>query len=324
MISYFDAHCDTIWRCMETGPVADYGETEQEQSAFFETGGGLRQSCGHVDLLRDRGFARRGQFFALYDDVKALPDGTAWRRCREMHDWFLRQLAENGDMAALCRTGAEADAAAQDGKVAAFLSVEGADLLDCKVENLYTAADWGVRFINPVWNNANALSGSCADDPDRGLSPKGRDFIREMGRLGVYADVSHLSDPGFWDLLHLTRRPVVASHSNSRALCPHRRNLTDDMFRAIRDTGGVVGLNLYLHFVGGPSMDDLVAHVEHFLSLDGEKTVAIGGDLDGCEALAAGMTGVESVAALYDALARRGCGEDLLADLFWNNWRRLL
>ena len=71
-------------------------------------------------------------------------------------------------------------------------------------------------------------------------------------------------------------------------------------------------------------MDDLVAHVEHFLSLDGEKTVAIGGDLDGCEALAAGMTGVESVAALYDALARRGCGEDLLADLFWNNWRRLL
>ena len=100
MISYFDAHCDTIWRCMETGPVADYGETEQEQRAFFKTGGGLRQNCGHVDLLRDRGFARRGQFFALYDDVKRLPEGTAWQRCCEMHDWFLQELAENGDMAA--------------------------------------------------------------------------------------------------------------------------------------------------------------------------------------------------------------------------------
>ena len=116
MISYFDAHCDTIWRCMETGPVADYGETEQEQRAFFKTGGGLRQNCGHVDLLRDRGFARRGQFFALYDDVKRLPEGTAWQRCCEMHDWFLRELAENGDMAVLCRSGAEADAAAESGR----------------------------------------------------------------------------------------------------------------------------------------------------------------------------------------------------------------
>lgn len=323
-IPYFDAHCDTIWRCMVTEPVEGYGETEEEQRAYFQSGGSLRKNGGHVDLERSRGFARRGQFFALYDDVKALPDGTAWRRCREMHDWFLRQLAENGDMAALCRTGAEADAAAQDGKVAAFLSVEGADLLDCKVENLYTAADWGVRFINPVWNNANALSGSCADDPDRGLSPKGRDFIREMGRLGVYADVSHLSDPGFWELFRMTERPIVASHSNARALCPHRRNLTDDMFRAIRDTGGVVGINLYRDFVGGASMDALVAHIEHFLTLDGEKTLCIGGDLDGCEALAAGLRGVEDVPLLYRALEKRGHGQLLLEDIFWNNLRRLL
>ena len=324
MISYFDAHCDTIWRCMETGPVADYGETEQEQRAFFKTGGGLRQNCGHVDLLRDRGFARRGQFFALYDDVKRLPEGTAWQRCCEMHDWFLRELAENGDMAVLCRSGAEADAAAESGRTAAFLSVEGADLLDCKDENLYTAYEWGVRLLNPVWNNANALSGSCAQDADRGLSLQGRDFLRRMEELDIYADVSHLSDPGFWDVMRRARRPVVASHSNSRALCPHRRNLTDDMFRALRDTGGVVGINLNRPFVGGPSIDDLVAHVEHFLSLNGEKTVAIGGDLDGCRDLAAGMTGVESVAALYDDLVRRGYGATLLTDILWNNWRRLL
>ena len=100
-IPYFDAHCDTIWRCMMTEPVEGYGETEEEQRDYFQSGGSLRKNGGHVDLERSRGFARRGQFFALYDDVKALPDGTAWRRCREMHDWFLRQLAENGDMAAL-------------------------------------------------------------------------------------------------------------------------------------------------------------------------------------------------------------------------------
>ena len=165
---------------METGPVADYGETEQKQRAFFKTGGGLRQNCGHVDLLRDRGFARRGQFFALYDDVKRLPEGTAWQRCCEMHDWFLRELAENGDMAVLCRSGAEADAAAESGRTAAFLSVEGADLLDCDTEKLRQAAAWGVRLVNPVWNNANALSGSCADDPDRGLSAQGAEDVPQL------------------------------------------------------------------------------------------------------------------------------------------------
>lgn len=304
-IPYFDGHCDTIYECMGKGRS-------------------LRENCGHVDLMRGQRYGRRAQFFALFDNVRELPEGTAWTKLCQMHDWFCAQAAENADVMALCRTGAEVDAAAAQHKTAALLSIEGADLLDCDMAHLETAASWGVRLLNPVWNNANALSGSCAQDAERGLSDQGRDFLRRMEELNIYADVSHLSDPGFWDLLRLTRRPVVASHSNSRALCPHRRNLTDDMFRAIRDTGGVVGLNLYLHFVGGPSMDDLVAHVEHFLSLDGEKTVALGGDLDGCEALAAGMTGVESVAALYDALARRGCGEDLLADLFWNNWRRLL
>ena len=145
-----------------------------------------------------------------------------------------------------------------------------------------------------------------------------------MEELNIYADVSHLSDPGFWDVMRQARRPVVASHSNSRALCSHRRNLTDDMFRALRDTGGVVGINLNRPFVGGPSIDDLVAHVEHFLSLNGEKTVAIGGDLDGCEALAAGFSGVQDVVKLYQALEERGYPQTLLEDIFWNNWRRIL
>ena len=325
-IPYFDAHCDTIWRCMVTEPVADYGETEAERRAYFQAGGSLRKNGGHIDLERSRGFAGRGQFFALYDDVKSLPPDTAWQRCREMHDWFLRELADNEDMAVLCRTGDEANAAVRSGRMAAFLSVEGADLLNCKVENLYTAADWGVRLLNPVWNNANALCGSCAQEPECGLSARGVEFVARMEELGIHTDVSHISDAGFWDVLRRAKRPVTASHSNSRepGLCPHRRNLADDMFRAIRDTGGVVGINLYADFVGGDSMEQLIAHIERFLSLDGEKTVALGGDLDGCEALAAGFSGVQDVAKLYQALEERGYPQTLLEDIFWNNWRRTL
>ena len=216
------------------------------------------------------------------------------------------------------------DEAAAAGKTAALLSIEGADLIDCDVHKVETVAQWGVRLLNPVWNRANVLSGTNAEDPERGLYAEGRDFIRALEEYGIYPDVSHLSDAGFWDLVHIARRPIVASHSNARAVCPHRRNLTDDQFRAIRDSGGVVGLNLYLHFVGQPTMDALVAHVEHFLALDGEKTLCLGGDLDGCEALAAGMTGMQDVPKLYEALKARGYSDALLEDIFWNNLRRLI
>ena len=102
-------------------------------------------------------------------------------------------------------------------------------------------------------------------------------------------------------------------------------NLTDDMFRAIRDSGGVAGLNYYQHFVGDdPTMEGLVRHVEHFLELDGEKSLCLGGDMDGCELLAGGMQGLEDVPLLWQALADRGYPQSLLEDLFWNNLRRLI
>ena len=304
-IPYFDGHCDTIYECMGKGRS-------------------LRENSGHVDLMRGQRYGRRAQFFALFDNVRELPEGTAWTKLCQMHDWFCAQAAENADVMALCRTGAEVDAAAAQHKTAALLSIEGADLLDCDMAHLETAASWGVRLLNPVWNNANALCGSCAQEPERGLSARGVEFVARMEELGIHTDVSHISDAGFWDVLRRAKRPVTASHSNARAICPHRRNLTDDMFRAIRDTGGVVGINLYADFVGGDSMEQLIAHIERFLSLDGEKTVALGGDLDGCEALAAGFSDVQDVAKLYQALEERGYPQTLLEDIFWNNWRRIL
>ena len=304
-IPYFDGHCDTIYECMGKGRS-------------------LRENSGHVDLMREQRYGRRAQFFALFDNVRELPEGTAWTKLCQMHDWFCAQAAENADVMALCRTGAEVDAAAAQHKTAALLSIEGADLLDCDMAHLETAASWGVRLLNPVWNTANALCGSCAQEPERGLSARGVEFVARMEELGIHTDVSHISDAGFWDVLRRAKRPVVASHSNARAICPHRRNLTDDMFRAIRDTGGVVGINLYADFVGGDSMEQLIAHIERFLSLDGEKTVALGGDLDGCEALAAGFSDVQDVAKLYQALEERGYPQTLLEDIFWNNWRRIL
>ena len=326
MIPYFDAHCDTVYRCLETGETSalDYGDSREEQCRYYAASDHLRRNGGHIDLERSRQFSRCAQFFALFHDAAEAPADGLWAQCRRMHDFFLREMVDNADIVCHCRTGREVDEEAAAGKTAALLSIEGADLLDCDVHKVETVTHWGVRLLNPVWNRANVLSGTNAEDPERGLSAKGRDFIRALEEYGIYPDVSHLSDAGFWDLVHIARRPIVASHSNARAVCPHRRNLTDDQFRAIRDSGGVVGLNLYLHFVGQPTMDALVAHVEHFLALDGEKTLCLGGDLDGCEALAAGMTGMQDVPKLYEALKARGYSDALLEDIFWNNLRRLI
>ena len=323
MISYFDAHCDTIHRCA-IRPADTEGQSE-EFRAYFAAVESLRQNGGHVDLLRGSRFRRYAQFFALYHDPYYPPADGLWAQCLRMHDCFLREMEENADLVRHCRTAAEVDAAVADGRIAALLSLEGADQIDCDPKRIDTVSDWGVRLLNPVWNHPNVLCGTNKHDADRGLSQQGRDCIRCLEEHGIYADVSHISDPGFWDLIRMARRPVVASHSNSRAVCSHPRNLTDDMFRAIWDSGGVVGINLYSAFVGETgSMEELVAHVEHFLALDGEKTLCIGGDLDGCETLAAGMEGVQDVPRLYEALASRGYGEELLEDIFWNNLMRIL
>ena len=304
-IPFFDAHCDTVSR-------GSYHHWP------------LRENPGHIDLERARALSRYAQLFALFGEVNEVPKGQMWDVCCALHDRLLEELAENSECIALCRNGAEIDAAVEEGLAAALLSIESADLLDCRIDRIAMVAAWGTRFMNLTWNDPNIISGTNSREKDRGLSAHGEDFVRELESNNIYVDVSHLSDPGFWDLAKMARRPIVASHSNARALCSHSRNLTDDMFRAIRDSGGVVGLNFYRTFVGGSGdVDALIAHLEHFLALGGEKTVCFGSDMDGCNPLVEGLEGLQSVPKLYEELRRRGYGESLLEDIFWNNLRRL-
>ena len=133
--------------------------------------------------------------------------------------------------------------------------------------------------------------------------------------------MSHISDEGFWDIMEQTQAPVLATHSNSRALCGHSRNLTDDMFRAICRTGGVAGINQYADFLGeSPTLDTACDHIFHFMELDPTgKHIALGGDLDGCEQLSQGFEGIQSYPALARRLLERGLGEETIRDIFWNN-----
>ena len=295
-IPYFDAHCDTLSRAAN-----------------------LRENAGHLDLARLSAFRKAAQIFAIFRST-SIRDGLT-EECQRQQMLFAQEMSRNRDLAVPCCNAAEIRQANREGKVAALLSCEGAELMDCDPEQLDWARDAGVVSINLTWNFANELAGSNAEEPERGLSDLGRAFVRRAWELGILIDVSHCSDAAFWDLIEMADHPVIASHSNARMLCPHRRNLTDEMFLAIARTGGVVGLNYYHAFV---EPDSLVRHVEHWMELGGERHICLGGDLDGCDSLADGMKGVQDVPLLWEALSRRGCPEALLVDIFYNNLLRVL
>ncbi len=321
-IPYFDGHCDTV--SANARYVTHVGHDRPNVGQDRDILGHFRANNGHLDFTRLGRFQKAAQVFALFADAARFPAGSLWPECRRQHEVFLAALAENADLAVPCRTAAEIEAANASGRAAALLSVEGGELMDCAPERLETAAFWGVKLVNITWNHVNGLAGTNAEATDRGLTDRGRAFVGELYRLGMLPDVSHLSDPGFWDLAEMGLGPLIASHSNARALCPNSRNLTDDMFRAIRDSGGVVGINMYDEFIGGGcELADAVRHIDHFMDLDGAKTVALGGDWDGCRLLA-GWHGIQDLPHLWDALAAHGYDRATLEDIFYNNWYRVL
>lgn len=304
----FDGHCDTILRCYLDGTT-------------------LRDAPErHLDLKRTEVFSSYAQLFALFGDTSHTRGKTLQQVFREEYAVFQRELLNNQARITFCRSAAEAERAFAEGKAAAFLSVEGAEMLDCSLEGLQEAYDLGVRAVNLTWNRANALSGSVAEEPKRGLSAEGSAFVNLMQNLGMLVDVSHLSDPGFWDVIELAQKPVFASHSNSRAICPHRRNLTDAQFSALVRTNGVAGLNLYTAFLGeNATLDTVVAHLEHFWSLDGEDHVSLGGDWDGCDSLPKGMEqGIAGLERLYEFLLRRNYSETRIQKLYFTNLMRVV
>lgn len=300
----FDAHCDT--------PVA-----------LWQRGALLAQNSGQVSLARSRRLDGYAQLFSFC--TPWLNDGLdCHARYLAAYAYFIGQLAQNAADIRLCRDAHEAQTAMAAGQCAAFLSIEGAEALNCDVALLETAYTQGVRMVTPVWNYENPLGGSCVTGG--GLTARGVEFCRAARACGMLLDVSHLSERAFWQLCELGM-PVLASHSNARAVCDHPRNLTDAQFRALCQLGGVAGINLYAEFLRADApatLDDVYRHIDHFLELDGDGHIALGGDLDGCDCLPQGFTGVDDYTKLQDYLAARGYSPDTLENLFYKSLMKVV
>jgi membrane dipeptidase len=198
---------------------------------------------------------------------------------------------------AIVRTAAEAEAAKRSGKLYAFLGVEGLAAIGDDLNRIDRLAERGVRLAMLTWNEENLLATGAKGDPQKGLTPLGRQAIRRLQERRVIVDVSHLNDGGFWDVMKLEEGPVIASHSNCRAICDVRRNLADDQLRAIRDTGGIVGLNVHHAFVHPErrkqTAEMLARHAAHMADVMGVEHVACGFDF--CEFFGPGNEGAEGL-----------------------------
>jgi len=302
----FDGHCDTALKFFHRG-IPTFGEHD-----------------AHVTLQGVKSLPRYAQFFAFCTVCypTSLPPEQLFA---QGYADFLRQLEAHEDLFSLCTDCLGLEEAWRCGKCAAFLALEGAEAIGCDPGRLEEAAAKGVRMVSLTWNYDNALSGTNVTGT--GLTPQGREFFRRAQRLGMIVDVSHISDKAFFELCELAEAPIVASHSNSRTLCAHPRNLSDDQFRCLRDLGGTVGLNLYAGFLrqdDPATLEDAHRHLEHFLSLGGERTVALGADLDGISQAPEGFSGLADYPSLFRLLEEHGCPVSLLEALGAGNLTRVL
>ena len=302
----FDLHCDTA--------LALLGANRQPNSE-------LLNNKLHIDLNRASKLDGYCQCFACF----TTPQMVQWYQ-KSPIDMFEREMAiimyeveRNSDKIAFAYSAADVKQNLDNGKMSAILTIEGPAGFGFDPYLLEDMHKAGFRITSLGWNEKNDLTGSHMTGG--GLTDQGREYVKEAQRLGMIVDVSHISDQGFWDIMDVTNAPIVATHSNSRAVHGSSRNLTDEMFMEIVKTGGVAGLNMYTDFIAEKAdLDKACDHIFHFMELDPTgKHIALGGDLDGCETLPEGFEGVQDYPKLAQRLLERGLDEQTVHNIFWSN-----
>ena len=302
-VPVFDLHCDSALALL---------------GSDLRQCGNLNSTQNHIDLNRASKLSAYAQCFACFttDNYGGISPTELFER--ELAT-ICRELDNNSNLIRQAYTVEDIRENRSNGIMSAILTIEGPAGFGYDPELLQDLYQVGFRMSTLGWNESNPLAGSCVTGGC--LTDLGRQYVSEAQRLGMIVDVSHISDEAFWDIVSITQKPIVASHSNSRHIHNVARNLTDDMFRAICQTNGVAGINLYADFIGAnPDLNDLCRHILHFLELDPTAThIALGGDLDGCDALPEGFAGVQDYPQLADCLLQHGLNDEMIHNIFWNN-----
>lgn len=296
-----DAHCDTL-------------------RVISERGEGLHSNSGMVSGEMLSKYCRYVQVFATWVDEKC---GDTFGQALRLADKFREEIDKCGFVH--IKDSKALNEVIKNGKIGAILSLEDGVALGGEIKRLYELYNLGFRLITLTWNGVNEIACGAFSGERGGLTDFGRKVVREMNRLGMVVDLSHISEEGFWDVLALSAKPVVASHSNAKAICNHSRNLTDDQIVALIKSRGVIGLSVYPDFLGGRDSNiiSVIRHVEHILSLGGEGSVGIGTDFDGIKICASGIENAGKLYRLFDEMQKIGYSDELIDKVSYKNFLRL-
>lgn len=312
-----DMHCDTIgelWKAEKAGkPIS------------------LRSNSLHIDLEKMQKGDYLLQNFAMFVFLGREKDPLV--NVLEMIDVYNRAMAENADIIGPVLNYEDIEKNRAAGKLSGMLTIEEGAVLKGNPYVVRSLYQLGVRMLTLTWNFENEIGYpntivKAKDyDPSRhyGLKPEGIEIVREMNRVGMIVDVSHMGDDGFWDVVKYCDGPFVASHSNARAVCNHTRNMTDDMIRALADKGGVMGLNFcgdFLNPNGKSRVEDMVRHAKHIINVGGSDILGLGTDYDGIDGDLE-LDHCDKMPLLAQEMERQGFSTQQIEKIFYGNVLRL-
>ncbi|MFD9899130.1 dipeptidase [Mesorhizobium sp. NPDC059025] len=345
LIPVFDGHNDTLLKLYQSGKA-------DVEKLFIEGS----PASWHIDLPRARKGGLAGGMFAIFpppqEERKAKDDGVPAMPSDneplppELPREFARETTlgmasillrlERAGALTVCRSAADIRAAMARNTMAAVFHIEGAEAIDADLTMLDVLHAAGLRSLGIVWSRPNIFGHGVpfrfpsSPDTGDGLTDAGKALVKACNQLRIMIDLSHLNEKGFRDVARLSNAPLVATHSNVHALCPHSRNLTDWQLGAIRDTDGMVGLNYATGFLredgrmnSDTPLEVMVRHVDYLVKALGEDRVGLGSDFDGAM-IPAAIGDATGLPRLLDALAKHGYGRALIEKIAYRNWVRVL
>lgn len=303
-----DAHCDTITIL-----------TQQNRKL------GNYSSQGHLDLPRLKKGAVDVQFFAIFVGPDNSDNPVAYTN--QNIELFNEEMQNNLSLVKHVCTYNEINNSFIDKKISAVLTIEGGEALGGNIDQLNIYYQQGIRGLTLTWNGRNELAdGVGLGDMATGLTYLGRQVVHRMSVLGMMIDVSHLAEPGFWDVIAEVRVPIAATHSNCREICDHPRNLTNQQIKAIAESGGVIGVTYVPQFIDitNPSIDRLMDHIQHIYQVGGISCIGLGSDFDGIDTTTKDLHDASiAVHNVEVALAKRGFKTGEIEQILGLNWLRL-
>lgn len=308
-VPIFDSHCDVLYQLWKRNDPSLFYKTDSDLHCSYWR---LRQGFVQVQTLA---------VFIPPEVPQAQKTVEALRMIDMVHHFILKA----GKKIQLLKPGDGWPQIKRDQDVLyILLSLEGADPIGDNLSLVRIFYELGISSLGLTWNYRNLVADGVGERNPGGLSRFGIELVKELNRLSVAIDISHLAEPAFWDVISLSDQPVMASHCNVRKLCDHPRNLSDAQITAIFKQGGVIGINFVPQFVsqeGRADWDGLLRHLDHLLSLGGEDHIGFGSDFDGSP-------------EIIEPLSHSGCwqqlvekcqsyfSDDIIYKLFFSNWQK--